>query len=180
VADVFLGGLFFHSFSCCLRSIVVVKFFRWARCIFDVGGESGIFVGGNMVKAVHFFARVCVANVLSSLGDYSGGLGVSSMYVARAVYLLGATILMLLFANFFFKDLLVFFPRTSIHFSSSEPPRRHSLLVMPLSLSLPLLLSPDMLLANPPIPDEYSCRRLNLTPNSLQILLGCHPLYFLL
>ena len=76
--------------------------------------------------------------------------------------------------------LLVFFPRTSIHFSSSEPPRHHSLLVVPLSLLLPLLLSPDTLLANPPISKEYSYRRLNLTLNSLQILLGRHPLYFLL
>jgi hypothetical protein len=49
-----------------------------------------------------FFWRVRFANVLSSLGNRSGGLGVSSMYVARAVYLLGVTILMLLFANFFF------------------------------------------------------------------------------
>jgi len=120
------------------------------------------------------------ANVLSLLGDHSGGLGVSSMYVARAVYLLGVTILMLLFASFFFIDLLVFFPRTSIHLSSSEPPNRHSLLVSPLSLSLPLLLSSDVLLANPPMSEEYSWQRLNLIPNSLHILLGHHPLYFLL
>ena len=127
-----------------------------------------------------FFTRVHVANVQSLLGDCSGGLGVSSMYVARTVYLLGVTILMLLFANFFFKDLLVFFPRTSIHFSSSEPPHRHSLLVSPLSLSLPLLLSSDALLANPPMSEEYSWRHLNLISNSLHILLGRHPLYFLL
>ncbi len=63
MADVFLGGSFFHSFSCCLRSIVVVKSFRWARCIFDVGGESGIFVGGNMVKAVQckLSSVICVS-----------------------------------------------------------------------------------------------------------------------
>ncbi len=52
VADVFLGWLFFHSFSCCLRFIAVVKSFRWARCIFDVGGESCIFVGGTLSNAV--------------------------------------------------------------------------------------------------------------------------------
>ena len=98
----------------------------------------------------------------------------------RAVYLLGVTILMLLFANFFFKDLLVFFPRTSIQFSSSEPPHRHSSLVSPLSLSLPLLLSSDALLAKPPMSEEYSLRRLNLMSNCLHILLGRHPLYFLL
>ena len=50
--------------------------------------------------------------------------------------------------------LLVFFPRTSIHFSSSEPPHRQLLLVVPLSLSLSLLLSPDKLLANPPMAEE--------------------------
>jgi len=51
VADVCLCGSFFHSFLCCLCSIVIVKSFRWARCIFDVGGESGIFVGVNMFNA---------------------------------------------------------------------------------------------------------------------------------
>ena len=135
---------------------------------------GGVFLGGS------FFSRVCFANILSLLGDCSGGLGVSSMFVARAVYLLGVTILMLLFANFFFKDLLVFFPHTSIHFSSSEPPHRHSSLVSPLSLSLPLLLSSDALLAKPPMSEEYSLRRLHLMSNCLHILLGRHPLYFLL
>ena len=54
MVDVFLGGSFFHSFLCCLHSIVIVRLFRWTRCIFDVGGESFIFVGGNMFKAVQF------------------------------------------------------------------------------------------------------------------------------
>ena len=148
-----------NALSCCARSRSV-----WRTC-FWVG---------------LFFSRVHFANVLSSLGDHSGGLGVSSMYVARAVYLLGVTILMLLFAKFFFKDLLVFFPRTSIHFPSSEPPHRHSSLVSPLSLLLPLLLSSDALLANPPMSEEYLWRRLNLMSISLHILLGRHPLYFLL
>jgi len=49
-----------------------------------------------------FIPLVHVANILSSLGDRSGGLGVSSMHVASDVYLLGVIILMLLFANFFF------------------------------------------------------------------------------
>ncbi len=110
VADVFWGWLFFHSFSCCLRFIVVVKSFRWARCNFDVGGESCIFVGGTMFKAVQ-----CRLNSV---------------------------------------NLSVFFPRTSIHFSSSEPSHRHSLLVVPLSLLLSLLLFPDTLLANPPMAEE--------------------------
>ena len=136
MADVFLGGSFFHSFSCCLRSIIVVRSFRWTQLIFDVGEES--------------------------------------------VYLLGVTCLRLFSLKLVALSLLVFFPHTSIHVSSSEPPRSLLLLVVPLSLSLPLLLSSDMLLANPPISEEYSCRRLNLIPNSLQILLGCHPLYFLL
>ena len=148
-----------NALSCCAGSQSV-----WRTC-FWVG---------------HFFSRFRFANVLSSLGDRSGGLGVSSMYVARTVYVLGVTILMLLFANFFFKDLLVFFPRTSIHFSSSEPPHRHSSLVSPLSLSLPLLLSSDALLAKPPMSEEYSLRRLHLMSNCLHILLGRHPLYFLL
>ena len=148
-----------NALSCCARSRSV-----WRTC-FWVG---------------RFFSCVRFANVLSSLGNRSGGLGVSSMYVARAVYLLGVTIVLLHFANFFFKDLLVFFPRTSIHFPSSEPPHRHSLLVSPLSLLLPLLLSSDALLANPPMSEEYSWRRLNLMSNSLHILLGRHPLYFLL
>jgi len=90
-----------NALSCCARSRSV-----WRTC-FWVG---------------RFFSRVRFVNVLSLLRDHSGGLDVSSMYVARAVYLLGVTILMLRFANFFFKDLLVFFPRTSIHFPSSEPP----------------------------------------------------------
>ena len=148
-----------NALSCCARSRSV-----WRTC-FWVG---------------RFFSCVRFANVLSSLGNHSGGLGVSSMYVARAVYLLGVTILMLHVANCFFKDLLVFFPRTSIHFPSSEPPHRHSSLVSPLSLSLPLLLSSDALLANPPMSEEYSCRRLNYMSISLHILLGRHPLYFLL
>ena len=71
-----------NALSCCARSQSV-----WWTC-FGVGC---------------FFLRFCFANVLSSLEDCSGGLGVSSMYVARAVYLLGVTILMVLFANFFFK-----------------------------------------------------------------------------
>ena len=108
-----------NALSCCARSRSV-----WRMC-FWVG---------------RFFSCVRVANVLLLLGDRSGGLGVSSMYVVRAVYLMGVTILMLLVANLFFNDLLVFFPRTSIHFPSSEPPHRHSSLVSPLSLSLPLLL----------------------------------------
>ena len=78
-------------------------------------------------------------------------------------------------------DLLVFLPRISIQSSPSEPPRRHSSLVAVLSLSsLPLLLCSDLLLTNPPMSEENPCRRLNVTPNSLHILLGCHPLYFLL
>ena len=68
MVDVFLGGLFFHSFLCCLRSIVVVKSFRWARCIFDVGGESGIFVGGNMFKAVQ--CRLISVIFVSFLSPY--------------------------------------------------------------------------------------------------------------
>ena len=47
-----------------------------------------------------FFSRFRVANVLSLLGDRSSGLGVSSMYLARAVYLLGVTSLVLLSTNF--------------------------------------------------------------------------------
>ena len=148
-----------NALSCCSRSRSV-----WWMC-FWVG---------------RFFLLVRFANVLPSLGNRSGGLGVSSMYVVRAVYLLGVTILMLLVANCFFRDLLVFFPRTSIHFPSSEPPHRHSSLVSPLSLSLSLLLSSDALLANPPMFVVYSWRRLNLMSNSLHILLGRHPLYFLL
>ena len=148
-----------NALSCCARSRSV-----WRTC-FWVG---------------RFFSLVRFANVLPSLGNHSGGLGVSSMYVVRAVYLLGVTILMLLVANCFFKDLLVFFPRTSIHFPSSEPPYRHSSLVSPLSLLLSLLLSSDALLANPPMFVVYSWRRLNLMSNSLHILLGRHPLYFLL
>ena len=102
-----------------------------------------------------FLSRVRFANVLLSLRDRSDGLGASLMYVARAVYLLGVTSLMLRFANFFLKDLLVFFPRTSIHLSSSKPPHRHSSLVSPLLLSLSLLLSSGVLLANPPMSEEY-------------------------
>ncbi len=147
-----------NALSCCARSLSV-----WRTC-FWVGP---------------FFSRGLVANILSSLGDRSGGLGVSSMYVARAVYLLGGTIVMLLFAKFFFIDLLVFTPRPSIHFSSSEPPHRHSSLVSPLLLSLPLLLSSDALLANLHMSEEYSWRHLNLIPNSLHILLGRQPFYFL-
>ncbi len=148
-----------NALSCCARSLSVCRTCFWVGRFFSCGR---------------------FANVLSSLGDHSGGLGVSSMYVARAVYLLGVTIVMLLFANFFFKDLLVFFPRTSIQLSSSEPPHRHSSLVSPLSLLLPLLLSSDALLAKPPMSEEYSLRRLNLMSNCLHILLGRHPLYFLL
>jgi hypothetical protein len=78
-------------------------------------------------------------------------------------------------------DLLVFLPRISIQSSPSEPPRRHLSLVAVLLLSsLPLLLCSDLLLTNPPMSEENPCRRLNVTPNSLHILLGCHPLYFLL
>ena len=148
-----------NALSCCARSRSVWRTCFWVGC---------------------FFERVRFTTVLLSLGNCSGGLGVSSMYVARAVYLLGVTILMLLFANSFIKDMLVFFPRTSIHFPSSEPPHRHSLLVSPLSLSLPLLLSSDALLANPPMSKEYSLRCLNLMSISLHILLEHHPLYFLL
>jgi hypothetical protein len=55
VADVFWGGSFFRSFSCCLHSIIIVRLFRWTcRCIFDVDEEFVIFVGGNMFKAVQF------------------------------------------------------------------------------------------------------------------------------
>ncbi len=68
VADVFLGGLFFHSFLCCLHSIVIVKSFRWAWCISDVGGESGIFVGGNMYKAVQ--CRLSSVIFVSFLSPY--------------------------------------------------------------------------------------------------------------
>ena len=50
-----------------------------------------------------FFSRVRFATVLSLLGNRSGGLGVSLMYVARALYLLGVTILMLLLLTFLLK-----------------------------------------------------------------------------
>jgi hypothetical protein len=55
-------------------------------------------------------------------------------------------------------------------------------LVAKLSLSLlPLPLSSGALpTANLPMPEDNLCRRLNATPNSLHILLGRHPLYFLL
>ena len=107
VADVFLGGLFFHLFLCCLRFILVVKSFRWAQCIFNVGGESCIFVGGNLFKAVQ-----CRLNSV-------------------------------IFVSFL-----------SPYLYHGKPPRHHSLLVVPLSLLLSLLLSPDTLLANPPIAAE--------------------------
>ncbi len=68
VADVFLCWLFFHLFLCCLRFIVVVKLFRWARCVFDVGGESCIFVGGTMSNAVH--CRLNSINFVSFLSLY--------------------------------------------------------------------------------------------------------------
>ncbi len=102
---------------------------------------ADVFLGGSLFLACSFRQRPIV------VGKSFWWARCFSMYVARAVYLLGVTILMLLFANFFFKDLLVFFPRTSIHFPSSKPPHRHSSLVSPLSVSLPLLLSSDALLA---------------------------------
>ena len=68
VADVFLGWLFFHSFSCCLHFVVVVKSFWWARCIFNVGGESCIFVGGTMSNAVQ--CRLNSVNFASFLSPY--------------------------------------------------------------------------------------------------------------
>jgi hypothetical protein len=72
-------------------------------------------------------------------------------------------------------------PVISIHFSSSEPAHHHSLLVAELSLSLlSLLLSSDALLAKPPMSDENSCWRLNVTSYSLHVFLGRQPLYFLL
>jgi hypothetical protein len=55
VADMFLGGSFFHAFSCRQRPIDVGRSFRWTWCIFDVGGESFIFVGGNLLfKSTQF------------------------------------------------------------------------------------------------------------------------------
>ena len=54
MADMLLGGSFFHAFSCRQRPIVVGGSFRWTWCIFDVGGESFIFVGGNLFKATQF------------------------------------------------------------------------------------------------------------------------------
>ena len=54
MADMFLGGSFFQAFSCRQCPIVVGRLFRWTWCIFDVGGESFIFVGGNLFKATQF------------------------------------------------------------------------------------------------------------------------------
>ena len=50
MADMFLGGSFFHAFLCRKRPIVIGRSFRWTWCIYDVGGESFIFVGGNLFK----------------------------------------------------------------------------------------------------------------------------------
>ena len=47
--DMFLGGTF-GAFGCqCF--FVGGRKSRWTWCVFDVGAESGIFVGGNLVNA---------------------------------------------------------------------------------------------------------------------------------
>ena len=54
VADMFLGGSFLLEVLCCQHPIVIGNLFRWTWCIFDVGGESFVFVGGNIFKANQF------------------------------------------------------------------------------------------------------------------------------
>ena len=119
------------------------------------------------------------ANVLLLLVGLLVGLGASSVYVDRALYLLGETLLLskqLLVSSTMF--VLAFLLHTSIHCSLSKPPHcQLVLLAAKLALSLLLLLlSSDALLANPPILVESSCLNSNVTPVSLHILLGLHPL----
>ena len=117
------------ALSCCARSQ------RVGRTCFWVG---------------RFFLRFCAANVLLLLGNCSGGLVVSSMWVERALYLLGITCLRLTSSNLVAFVLLVLLPHISIQSSPSKPLHRQSLLVAALLLSLlPLLLSSDVLLAKP-------------------------------
>ena len=107
----------------------------------------------------HCLLWCCAANVLLSLGDHSGGLGVSLMKVERALYLLGVTCLRLTSSNLVALVLLVFLPLISIQSSPSEPLHRQSSLVAELTLSsLPLLLSSNALLTNPPM-SKKNCVR---------------------
>ena len=62
MADMFLGLSFLLAVLCRQRPIVIGKLFRSTRCIFDVGGESFIFVGGNMFK-VSQFKLICFSFV---------------------------------------------------------------------------------------------------------------------
>ena len=139
MVDMFVGGTFGRVAFGCQCFVVGGRKSGWTWCVFDVGGESDIFVGGNLVNASSQI------NLILALG------------------------------------LLVFLPFIRIHFSSSEPTNRHSLLVAELLLLLLLLpLSSDALLAKPPMSNKNYCQHLNVTSNSLHILLGCQPLYFML
>ena len=51
VADMFWGGSLLLAALCCQHFIVNKSLFRRTWCVLNVGGESYIFVGGNMFKA---------------------------------------------------------------------------------------------------------------------------------
>ena len=51
MANMFLGETFGCVAFGCLCFVVVGRKSGWTWCVFDVGGESNIFVGGNQVNA---------------------------------------------------------------------------------------------------------------------------------
>ena len=51
MADMFWGGMFGRVAFGCQCFVLGGRKSGWTRCVFDVGEESGIFVGGNLVNA---------------------------------------------------------------------------------------------------------------------------------
>ena len=51
MADMFWGGMFGRVAFGCQCFVIGGRMSGWTRCVFGVGGESNIFVGGNLVNA---------------------------------------------------------------------------------------------------------------------------------
>ena len=123
-----------------------------------------------------------VAGHCRSVGFVVGGLGVGSVNVANAAYLLEEVLLSLeVLITLLAVHFVILFPCTLIHFSLFAPGPRHSLpLFLSAELLLSVLLSSNALLARPPMSDENCSLRLKGVRISLHRVFGLHPLYFLL
>ena len=137
MADMFLGGSFGCAAFGCQCFVVGGRKSGLTRCVFDVGGESYIFVRSNLVNAISQI----------NLSSFS----------------------------------FVSFPALYLNHLSSSKPAHHYLLLVAELLLLLLLLSlsfySNVLLAKPPMSDKNSCWSLNVTSNSLHMLLSRLPTF---